>query len=182
MKSSIWIIEMVLVPLLVLSACLGSINPLGARRFFHNSQGQIYMSLILSKCRYREGGIYTSLTHKGLWESSVYSCHSEWFYFHHSTQGFSLGGKRKCHHLWHNSSQKAKFCLIEVTSHPASYYLAVFLIDFLVFIFWAFEPYLMVYPSTVQCLLSVFGNSLPIKGPLFGSCVSRNVYCYVGHC
>ena len=33
-------------------------------------------------------------------------------------------------------------------------------------IFLAFEPYHMVDPSTVQYPLSVFGVSLPIKGPV----------------
>ena len=59
-----------------------------------------------------------------------------------------------------------EFFIVEVTPHPAWYYLAVFLIGYLVFTFLAFEPYHMVDPSTIQCLMSIFSVScLQIKGP-----------------
>ena len=56
--------------------------------------------------------------------------------------------------------------MTEVTSHPVWCYLAVFFIGSLVSIFLAFEPYHMFDHFTFQCLLSPFGFSLPIKGPV----------------
>ena len=56
--------------------------------------------------------------------------------------------------------------MTEITSHLVWCYLAVFFIGSLVFIFLAFDPYHMVDHFTFQCLLSAFGFSLLIKGPV----------------
>ena len=50
--------------------------------------------------------------------------------------------------------------MAEVSPHPVCYYLAVFLIGSLISIFLAFEPNQMVDPSTNQCLLSFFFESV----------------------
>ena len=89
---------MVLVPLLVVSACLGRIK-----------------------------GVYYMVMSRGIVQFPP-----------QYTSGFDLGDESKCPLNRCHSSQKAEFCLVEVTPLPVWYYLAVFLIGFMVLFFLSF--------------------------------------------